>query len=313
MMPGSQTPWEELCRMHIGSLQDGAVLEFAVGDQRVWARLPRHNHGLLLVPAQRRFLNGPCLHGHVSRLYVASGFSLRRGKLLRPQQDGASRRGSHRNAGRERHTINLRTHIARSLRQQILAGRYKPRDRLNECQIAREFKASHIPVRGTQSPLQEQGLMMNPQRRGMVVMQLSETEVQQINSLRIVLEAKAMKLGRAHMTPAIRAELAKRMEHWEGPLAEAADFDCRFHQMIWHAAGNHWLARMLHQLTISPFAHKMLQHVSREVWQWLLNYRRELLDVVIGGSANPRLALLTRLRMACSHPERFSSPALAEG
>jgi DNA-binding GntR family transcriptional regulator len=209
----------------------------------------------------------------------------------------------------------LRNHIARSLRQQILAGRYKPGDRLNESQIAREFSTSRIPVREALSHLQEQGLVMNLERRGMFVMQLSETEVQQINSLRIVLEAEAMKLARAHMTPDVRARLealVDQMEHWEGPLAEAAEMDRRFHQIIWHTAGNPWLERMLDQLTIALFAHKTLEHVSREMRQWRLNHHRELLDVVTGGNADPRMALLTHLRMAYSEPERFSSMALAD-
>ena len=209
----------------------------------------------------------------------------------------------------------LRNHIARSLRQQILAGRYKPGDRLNESQIAREFNTSRIPVREALSHLQEQGLVMNLERRGMFVMQLSETEVQQINSLRIVLEAEAMKLARARMTPEVRAQLealVDQMEHWEGPLAEAADLDRRFHQLIWRTAGNPWLERMLDQLTIALFAHKTLEHVSREMRQWRLNHHRELFDVVTGGTADPRLALLTHLRMAYSHPERFSSLALAD-
>lgn len=209
----------------------------------------------------------------------------------------------------------LRNHIARSLRQQILSGRFKPGDRLNESQIAREFHTSRIPVREALSHLQEQGLVMNLERRGMFVMQLSEVEVQQINSLRIVLEAEAMKLARAHMTPEIRAELealVDQMEHWEGPLAEAADLDRRFHQLIWRTAGNPWLERMLDQLTISLFAHKTLEHVSREMRQWRLNHHRELLDVVTGGNVDPRMALLTHLRMAYSEPERFSSMALAD-
>ena len=209
----------------------------------------------------------------------------------------------------------LRTHIARTLRQQILAGRYRPGDRLNESQIAREFNTSRIPVREALSHLQEQGLVMSLERRGMFVMQLSETEVQQINSLRIVLEAEAMKLARAHMTPAVQEELTalvNQMEHWEGPLAEAAELDRRFHQVIWEAAGNPWLFRMLDQLTIALFAHKTLEHVSREMRQWRLNHHRELLDVVTGGSADPRLALLTHLRMAYTQPERFSSLALSD-
>lgn len=207
----------------------------------------------------------------------------------------------------------LRNHIARELQQQILSGRYKPGDRLNESQIAREFNTSRIPVREALSHLQEQGLVMNLERRGMFVMQLSETEVQQINSLRIVLEAEAMKLARAHMTPQIRAQLEAvldQMDHWEGSLAEAADLDRRFHKLIWHAAGNPWLERMLDQLTIALFAHKTLEHVSREMRQWRLSHHRELLDVVTGGKADPRMALLTHLRMAYTDPERFSSMVL---
>ena len=208
----------------------------------------------------------------------------------------------------------LRNHIARVLRQQILEGRYKPGDRLNESQIAREFSTSRIPVREALSHLQEQGLVMNLERRGMFVIQLSEIEVQQINSLRIVLEAEAMKLARAHMTPEIQSQLeglVDLMEHWEGPLAEAADLDRRFHQLIWHTAGNPWLERMLDHLTMALFAHKTLEHVSREMRQWRLNHHRELLDVVTGGKVDPRMALLTHLRMAYSEPERFSSIALA--
>nr|WP_246438836.1 GntR family transcriptional regulator [Novosphingobium piscinae] len=208
----------------------------------------------------------------------------------------------------------LRNHIARVLRQQILEGRFKPGDRLNESQIAREFSTSRIPVREALSHLQEQGLVMNLERRGMFVIQLSEVEVQQINSLRIVLEAEAMKLARVHMTAEVRAQLealVEQMEHWEGPLAEAADLDRRFHQLIWRTAGNPWLERMLDQLTIALFAHKTLEHVSREMRQWRLNHHRELLDVVTGGNVDPRMALLTHLRMAYSEPERFSSMALA--
>ncbi|MBU6165478.1 MAG: dihydroxy-acid dehydratase family protein [Alphaproteobacteria bacterium] len=42
--PPSQTPWEALYRAHVGSLEGGAVLEFAVDYARVGQRLPRHNH-----------------------------------------------------------------------------------------------------------------------------------------------------------------------------------------------------------------------------------------------------------------------------
>ena len=40
----SQTPWQELQRMHVGQLGEGAVLEFAVKYKDVGKEIPRHNH-----------------------------------------------------------------------------------------------------------------------------------------------------------------------------------------------------------------------------------------------------------------------------
>lgn len=204
----------------------------------------------------------------------------------------------------------LRNHIQKTVRANILNGFYKPGDRLNESLLAREFNTSRIPVREALSQLQEQGLVMSLERRGMFVIELSEIEVQQINSMRIVLEAEAMKLARANMTPEILAELrdlVAQMDAWEGPLADATALDRRFHAVIWRAAGNPYIERTLDSLTTSLFAHKTLEHVSREIRRWRLNHHRELLEVVAGGTADPQLALLTHLRMAYSEPEKYSS------
>jgi DNA-binding GntR family transcriptional regulator len=207
----------------------------------------------------------------------------------------------------------LRNHLVKTLREQILSGRYRPGDRLNESQIAREFSISRIPVREALSQLQEQGLVMNHERRGMFVVQLSADEVQQINSLRLILEAEAMRLARARMTPEILAELTalvEQMETWDGPLLAAAAVDRKFHAVIWRASGNPYLERTLDSLTTKLFAHKALDHVSKEIRRWRLNHHRALLDIVAGGTEDPQMALLTHLRMAYTEPERFSSLAL---
>lgn len=209
----------------------------------------------------------------------------------------------------------LRNHLIKTLREQILSGAYRPGDRLNESQIAREFSISRIPVREALSQLQEQGLVMNHERRGMFVVQLTPDEVQQINSLRLVLEAEAMRLARAKMTPEMLAELTElveQMDAWDGPLINAAALDRRFHALIWKAAGNPYLERVLESLTTKLFAHKAIEHVSNELRRWRLNHHRELLDIVAGGSGDPQMALLTHLRMAYVDPERFSSLALVE-
>jgi DNA-binding GntR family transcriptional regulator len=208
----------------------------------------------------------------------------------------------------------LPTHVVKMLRADILAGKYRPGDRLNESRIAREFNISRIPVREALSHLEEQGLVMKHDRRGMFVTQLTPDEVQQINSLRMVLETEALTLARMRMTPEILAELSalvEQMENWDGPLLEAAELDRKFHAVIWRASGNPFLERCLESLTLVLFVHKALEHVSKEIRRWRLNHHRALLDVVSSPTgADPQLALLTHLRMAYSEPERFSSLAL---
>src|SRR5271156_2932500 len=92
----------------------------------------------------------------------------------------------------------LKAHVVATLREAIIARKFRPGERLNESKLARQYGVSRIPVREALVQLQEQGLVMNHPRRGMFVNSLGEKETQEINSIRIVLEAEAMKLCRAH-------------------------------------------------------------------------------------------------------------------
>lgn len=208
----------------------------------------------------------------------------------------------------------LRAHVVKVIRGEILSGKYQPGDRLNESRIARELNISRIPVREALSQLQDQGLVMNHQRRGMFVIHLGAEEVQQINSLRIILETEALRLARARMTPEVLAKLTglvEKMEAWDGSLLDAAALDLEFHREIWRASGNPYLEKTLDGLATALFAHKAIEHVSLEIRRWRLNHHRALLDVVADPNAgDPQSAILTHLRMAYTEPERYSSLAM---
>src|SRR6185503_12570906 len=114
----------------------------------------------------------------------------------------------------------------------ILSGRYMPGARLNEARLALEFDISRIPIREALIQLQESGLVMNHERRGMCVTKLSEEDIQRINSVRLVLETEAIWLARENMTPEIAARLeniVERMENMVNPLFESAALDLEFH------------------------------------------------------------------------------------
>ena len=207
----------------------------------------------------------------------------------------------------------LRAHVVKMLSADILAGKYKPGDRLNESQIARELNISRIPVREALSQLQEQGLVQNRERRGMFVTNIGPEEVLQISPLRIVLETEALRLARMRMTPEIVARLEKlvtQMDAWNGTLLEAAALDLEFHRVLWTAAGNPYLERALNALMVPLFAHKTLEHVTQEIRRWRLSHHRIILDLVAGRTDDdPQEALLTHMRMSYTEPERYSTLA----
>jgi DNA-binding GntR family transcriptional regulator len=204
----------------------------------------------------------------------------------------------------------LRAHVVKILSAGILSGKYKPGDRLNESQIARELNISRIPVREALSQLQEQGLVQNRERRGMFVTNIGQEEVQQIAALRFILEGEALRLAQKNMTQEMLAGLDRivhQMENWDGTLLEAAALDLEFHRTLWKAAGNPYLERALNGLMVPLFAHKTLEHVTRDVRRWRLSHHRILLDAIAGRSSDdPQAVLLTHMRMADTEPERHS-------
>jgi DNA-binding GntR family transcriptional regulator len=210
----------------------------------------------------------------------------------------------------------LKSHIFHRLREAVVSGRYRPGDRLNESKIAREFGISRIPVREALMQLQEHGLVMNHERRGMFVTRLSEEDVQRINSLRVVLEAEALKLCRLRISKKDAARLTDimaRMDAWsERTEMDAAALDLEFHRALWEAAGNPYLTKLLDSLVTPLFAHKALENVSADLKRWMLHHHRALLDVALGNSSvEPEAAIIFHLRTGYNEPERFSSFGVA--
>jgi len=223
--------------------------------------------------------------------------------------------------------LTLKSRVVAKLRQAILSGHYMPGDRLNEAKLAHEFNTSRIPIREALIQLQESGLVMNHEGRGMCVTKLSEEDIQRINSVRLIMETEAIWLARKNMTPEVAAQLEDvlaRMEAAHDLLVEVAPMDIEFHRLIWAASGNTYLARTLDSLVAQLFAHKTLEHQvfaktapqkAREEFRvWRVAHHRELFDVLVGKSdIDPETAVLSHLRAGFDNPDRFSSLSLRHG
>src|SRR5439155_20626059 len=128
--------------------------------------------------------------------------------------------------------------------------------------------------------------VMNHPRRGMFVNMLNEEDCAKINSLRIILEAEALKLCRARFTAAYERHLAsllEKLENWQaGSEIEAAALDLEFHRAIWNYSGNGYLEKILNSLVPVLFAHQALENISHVLLPLLLHHHLYLLAVVHG-------------------------------
>lgn len=82
-----------------------------------------------------------------------------------------------------------------ALRKLILAGEYKPGERLIEQRLTERLGISRPPLREAMRVLQQEGLVVTFPRRGAVVTPLSNEDVYEIYTLRFALDRLAVELG----------------------------------------------------------------------------------------------------------------------
>lgn len=143
--------------------------------------------------------------------------------------------------------------VAEHLRAAIQLGRYKPGDRLIERKIAAELGVSHIPVREAFARLSEDGLVERLPRRGSRVAALTEADLDEILSLRVVLEQFAVERVVERWNPAIERELRALVAAMvraaeQEDMRAVADIDVQLHGRLWALADHQMLSELLGQL-----------------------------------------------------------------
>jgi DNA-binding GntR family transcriptional regulator len=206
----------------------------------------------------------------------------------------------------------LKDHVVKILRDAILAGEIRPGERLNESDLSRRLKVSRAPIREALQLLQQQGLATNHPHRGMFVVHLDDEDTEKINSLRIILEAEAMKLARFNHTPEgernLKSLLSKMESMVPGPAAELARIDLEFHRTVWALSGNEYLERTLTGLAAPLFAHALLLKTKKEKSRMILESHRPILAFVLDQTLqSAEDIMLAHLRLSWHHPNRYCS------
>lgn len=137
----------------------------------------------------------------------------------------------------------LAERVGEQLRQWILCGEFAPGTHLREVEIAGMLDVSRGPVREALLRLHREGLVLLRPNRGAVVARLSQTDLEEVFSLRLAIErlatTRAVQFGTESDFEAMDTVLHQfRGSAADQPLTEqeAADQDLRFHDAVYAAA-----------------------------------------------------------------------------
>lgn len=143
--------------------------------------------------------------------------------------------------------MSLVSSVEDGIRKALVAGHIKPGERLVEAKIAKDMGISRAPVREAFRILEQQGLITISPRKGAYVTAISRKDVEEVFSLREVLECFAIRQAIEKQTFST-SDLAHMQElvdemgvspHINDPL-ERLRPDIEFHRLIWKKS-NHCL------------------------------------------------------------------------
>ncbi len=187
--------------------------------------------------------------------------------------------------------------VAEVLRDAIYSGRFRPGQRIAQAVIAQEMGVSQTTVRDALATLEYEGLLKRGANQGALVTKLSRGDIEEIVSLRTMLEAMAIR-------QVIRQATAEQLEQLEeniqamqassGP-GQIAELDLQFHELLVRFAGHQRLLScwqtLLAQLKLLLVSHNLR---DRRSLQKTVQVHRQLVRLIKARNESRAVALLER-------------------
>ena len=213
----------------------------------------------------------------------------------------------------------LGTHVLDHLRRLIITGELQAGTHLVEAQLSEAFDVSRGPVRDALRQLETEGLVES-RRRGVFVIGLTVTDIEELYSLRQLLEAEAVRSCIADPPPSYAAA-RDALERMREAAAEAdslafAVADLAFHSSFYTCCGHRRLEMVWQQYR--PTFADMLSVTNAEDRDLQPTYQDhvDLLELIASGDEAAALAALrehmdgSRRRMLTAY-QRFTSASSA--
>jgi len=141
--------------------------------------------------------------------------------------------------------------VYRQLREAILAARIPMGTRINEVELASDWRISRTPIRDALRRLEAEGMVERATGRGMIVPVLTRTDVDELYALREGLEGMAARLAAERATPQSLTHLNTLLKTYGAALkkddtAQLILIDGALHDAVAEMAQNRRLEQAIH-------------------------------------------------------------------
>jgi DNA-binding GntR family transcriptional regulator len=163
----------------------------------------------------------------------------------------------------------VRSQVAATLRSAILAGRFKPGERLVERELCELTGVSRPSVREALRELEAEGLISNVPNRGPVVARVTREDVAHIYEIRGVLEGLAAQLFAKRASNAQLRQLERAVDAFErasssGDVDRLIETKGEIYRILFEGAGNTVLPQLVRTMTARVNFLRRVSLASRE-------------------------------------------------
>lgn len=180
--------------------------------------------------------------------------------------------------------------VRRGLEEAIVAGRYRPGDKLDLTSISAEYGCSRTPIRDALQHLSNSGMVQIRPKYGTFVSRLSVRELAERFEVMADLEGLCAELAARRMPPGAAAEMTAWLEACQRFVREDDpdgyyDANSRFHRAIYAGSGNEFLRAETEKLQGVLEVYRRLQLRVGDRMARSLDEHRAIAEAILGHDA----------------------------